>query len=86
MAEPVRAQLRVLWTTPSYTPHPFAAHKRVPQAAVQRLREAMVGMNSDPAAKPLLDRLAFVGIVPAQDAEYNDIRALKLTVSDHLLR
>lgn len=86
VAEPVREQLRVLWTTPGYTPHPFAAHKRVPEATVQRLRDAMIGMNSDPAAKPLLDRLAFVGIVPAQDAEYNDIRALKLTVSEHLLR
>lgn len=86
LAEPVREQLRVLWTTPSYTPHPFAAHKRIPEATVQRLRDAMTGMNSDPAARPLLDRLAFVGIVPAHDAEYNDIRALKLTVSDHLLQ
>ena len=85
LAEPVREKLRVLWTTPSYTPHPFAAHKRVPAAAVQRLRDAMIGMNRDPAAKPLLDRLAFLGIVPADDAEYDDIRALKLTVSDHLL-
>lgn len=85
LAEPVREQLRILWTTPSYTPHPFAAHKRVPAAAMQRLRDAMIGMNADPAAKPLLDRLAFVGIVPAEDGEYNDIRALNITVSEHLL-
>lgn len=86
LAESWRAQLRILWTTPSYTPHPFAAHKRVSAATVQRLREAMIGMNTDPAAKPLLDRLAFVGIVPAEDVEYNDIRALNITVSEHLLK
>lgn len=86
LAEPVREQLRVLWTTPSYTPHPFAAHKRVPKTVVQRLRQAMIDMHNDAVANPLLDRIAFTGIAAAEDAEYNDIRALKLTALEHLLK
>lgn len=44
-------------------------------------------MHEDPDGKPLLDRIAFGnGIGPATDAEYDDIRALKITISDHLLK
>lgn len=87
MPAAIRDQLRVLWTTPGYTPHPFAVHGRVPKALVERLRAAMVAMQDDPEGKPLLNRIAFAnGIGPATDAEYNDIRALKITISDHLLK
>lgn len=86
LAEPVRGQLRILWTTPGYTPHPFAAHRRVPGPVVQRLRDAMIGMSGDPSAKLLLDRVAIAGFAAATDAEYDDIRALKVTGSEHLLK
>ncbi len=87
MPAATRDQLRVLWTTPGYTPHPFAAHGRVPKAVIERLRAAMVAMNQDPQGKLLLDRIAFLkGISAANDAEYNDTRALKITISDHLIK
>lgn len=82
----VRKQLRILWTTPSYTPHPFAVHRRVPREVVERLRAAMIAMDHDPEGKALLARIAFSGITGARDAEYDDLRALGLTISDHLLR
>lgn len=87
MPAETRDQLRILWTTPGYTPHPFAAHSRIPKGIVVRLRTAMLAMHEDPEGKPLLDRIAFVnGIGAATDAEYDDIRALKITISDHLLK
>lgn len=87
MPAEIRDQLRVLWTTPGYTPHPFAAHSRVPKAIVERLRAAMIAMNQDPQGKVLLDRIAFSkGIGAANDAEYNDIRALTIIISDPAIK
>ncbi len=86
-ADPVaREKLRILWTTPAYTPHPFIAHKRVPKEVVARLRAAMLAMDADPAGQALLKTLALNGLTAAEDKDYDDIRALGLTVSDHLLK
>lgn len=86
-ADPVvREKLRILWTTPAYTPHPFIAHKRVPKQVIARLRAAMFAMDADPAGQVLLKTLALNGITKAEDKDYDDIRALGLTVSDHLLK
>lgn len=73
----VREALRVLWTTPGYTPHPFAAHARVPAAVVDAVRKAMLGMQGDAAGKALLAPLNVKGFQPANDAQYNDHRALR---------
>lgn len=81
----VRKQLRVLWQTPRYTPHAIAAHPRVPAAVVARLREAMLAMDGDARGRALLARIGFKGIVPATDADYDDIRALRIPLLDALI-
>ncbi len=87
MPKAVRDQLRILWTTRGYTPHPFAAHVRVPKAVITKLRAAMLAMDQDPQGKQLLDRIAFSsGISAATDEDYNDIRMLNVTVSDKLIK
>ena len=75
-----RDQLRILWTSPGYAPHPFAAHSRVPNAVVEQVRDVLINMDKDPAAKPLLGQLAIKGMTVASDAEYDAIRALKLPI------
>lgn len=80
----LRDRLRVLWTTQGYTPHAIAAHPRVPAATVERLRDAMLGLDSDPAGKAVLEGIGFKGIAPAQDADYNDVRALHIELIDPL--
>ncbi len=77
----MRAQLRVLSETPSYTPHAIATHPRVDKAVAERLLAAMAALDGDEAGRKLLAPLAFKGIVPAKDADWNDIRALDI----HLL-
>jgi len=80
-AEGVRSSLRVLWSTPGYTPHPFVAHRRVPAAAVEALRKAMIAMQDDAAGKAVLAPLNFKGFQATSDADYNDHRALRAQLS-----
>jgi phosphonate transport system substrate-binding protein len=74
----VRDQLRVLWRTEDYTPHAFAAHPRVDKQTVARVRDAMVAMADDPRGQQLLAAIGFVGIDPASDGDWNDVRALNI--------
>lgn len=85
IAPDIRDQLRILWKTPAFTPHAIAAHPRVPAAVVIRIGRAMYKMDQDPAGRALLKAIGFKGIAPARDAEYDDIRALRITVLDELV-
>lgn len=77
--DPAQAgQIRVLSTTTPYTPHAIAAHPRVPVEILSRVTAAMMHLDADPAAKPLLDTLGFNGIEPASDADWDDVRALEI--------
>ena len=73
----IQDQLRILWTSPPYTPHPIAAHARVPQEVVKKLLGAMSAMHLDPQGKALLEGVKFKGIVPAEEHEYDEIRTFK---------
>ncbi len=74
----VRDALRVLTETPAYTPHAFAAHPRVAPATLAKVLAAMASLATDETGQHLLTPLAFKGIAPAQDKEWNDIRALDI--------
>jgi phosphonate transport system substrate-binding protein len=76
----VRGALRVLSETPAYTPHAFAAHPRVPPAILARVLAAMASLSADETGQRLLSPLAFKGIAAAQDKDWNDIRALDITL------
>lgn len=82
----VREQLRVLWTTKTYTPHAFAAHPSVDKAAVTRLQKALLGMNDDPEGQALLKTINFKGMQSAKNADWDDVRALGLNILDQLIR
>lgn len=74
----VRAKLRILWTTKGYTPHAIAAHKRVPVAMQKKVQAALVALETTPAGKKMLKRMKVKGFVPAKNADWDDVRALKL--------
>lgn len=86
MDAPVRDELRVLWQTKDYTPHAFAAHPRVPAADLQALRAAMLTADSDPRMRSVLEGIGFKGFDAAQDAEWNDVRALGISTLAALLK
>jgi phosphonate transport system substrate-binding protein len=78
----VQAQLRVLWATSRYTAHAIAAHPRVPRTALERVQRAMLAMHGDPRGAALLAAIEFVGIEPARDADWDDVRALGIPALD----
>lgn len=84
-APEVREQLRVLWTTPAYTPHAIAVHPRVNADAVERLTKALLAMNNDPEGQKLLKTVNFKGIEAAKNSDWDDVRALNIKLLDPLL-
>ncbi|MFT5175377.1 MAG: phosphonate transport system substrate-binding protein [Gammaproteobacteria bacterium] len=74
----VRQQLRILWTSPGYTPHAIAVHPRVPQEVVESVRRALVVMADDEAGRLVLDRLKVKGFAAAANANWDDVRALRI--------
>jgi phosphonate transport system substrate-binding protein len=81
----IRNQLRILWVSPGYTPHAFAAHPRLDSAVVERIQSAMIGLEGSETGRALLESLKIEGIEAAGDAEWNDIRAMNLHLLDNLL-
>ncbi len=51
----VRQQLRVLFETQAYTPHPVATHPTVPAAVRERFFKAMLKQTQDEEGRKLLD-------------------------------
>lgn len=77
-APAVREQLRVLWTTPGYTPHAIAVRADVAPDVASKVQEALAAMNRDPAGLAALERLKVNGFVPAVNADWDDVRALEI--------
>jgi phosphonate transport system substrate-binding protein len=82
----VREPLRVLWTSPGYTPHAFAAHPRVNAAQIARLQAAMLALAQDPRGRELLSGIGFTGIEAGEDSDWDDVRALGIDVLERLIR
>ncbi len=86
VAPEVRDQLRILWTSAPFTPHAIAAHPRVAEDILERLRRAMLEMDQDPKGKELLSRIKFKGIEPATNDNWDDVRSLGLDLLEQLIR
>jgi len=78
MAPDVSQNLRVLTSTRDYVPHAFAAHPRVTAAEVAAVTKALQSLDVDDTGRELLEPLSFKGIVAAQDADWNEIRELRI--------
>lgn len=76
----VRDQLRILWKSRPYTPHPIAVHPRVPGEVAQRAVAALLAMADDPQGAVLLEEAGFKGFVSAKDSDYEDIRKLQHSI------
>lgn len=78
----VSQNLRILWKTPSFTAHAIASHPRITPDQRLRLLKAMAAMTDDPEGLKLLKAIGFKGFEPAANADWNDVRALKILPSD----
>ena len=83
--QPIRDQLRILWTTNPFTSHALAAHPRVPAETVALIQSAMVGMEHNEEGKKLLKALSWKGVEKAQNSRWDDVRELGLDLLDMLI-
>jgi phosphonate transport system substrate-binding protein len=74
----VRDHLRVLWTSPPYPSHAFAAHPRVPPAVIAQVLQALEAMPQDPEGRALLQALEVPGIEAAADPDWDAVRTLHI--------
>ena len=74
------ARVRVIDTLGPSTIQPVVASRRLPQRLRTELRAFLLGLASDPVARPHLDRALVEGFEAVTDASYNDIRAMLAAV------
>lgn len=65
--EAVRSQLNILFTTPDISPHPLAAHPRIPVDVSKKIVAALLAMRNGPESSKLL---AAVQIPQPIEADY----------------
>ena len=67
-------RFRGIFVSDEYPDLAVIAHPRVPAAVVERVRQALIAMKSDPAAAPVLARARSQGFDPATDRDYDGVR------------
>lgn len=82
----VGKELRILWQSPGYTPHAFAAHPRVPADKVARLLAAMQQLDRSARGRALLEAVNLHGVAAADDRAWDDVRGLGLERLDPVVR
>ena len=78
MSADVSEALDILWQSSDYTPHAFAAHPDLDADLVKSIQKAMVEMEHTEQGERLLAAINFRGIVAAEDADWDDVRALNI--------
>jgi len=81
----VKEQLRVLWQTQPYTPHAIASHPRVESDVVDKLTAALVEMSNTDEGRALLEPLKIGRWQASEDADWDDVRSLGITLLDSLV-
>jgi phosphonate transport system substrate-binding protein len=67
---------RAIWTSEPFPDLAVVVHPRVPADTVKRVRDTLVGMSTDPAAKDVLERAGCPGFAAADEADYENVRAV----------
>ena len=75
----VKENLRVLYTTGAYRPHPIAVNPRVSVTAVEAFTNAVLGLKKDPAGRQLLEAIQISEPVKVTyQKDYKDLESLGL--------
>ncbi|MGS0692252.1 phosphate/phosphite/phosphonate ABC transporter substrate-binding protein [Shewanella sp. 30m-9] len=79
MDSDVTENLKVLWSTPGYTPHAIATHPRVSRELRQVLLSELLALSTTSKGRSLLEGLGFKGMEAAASGDWDDVRALALS-------
>ena len=74
--ENVRKDLRVLWTSEGYTPHPIVTHPNMAEADRQAILNALIAVSNDTSKSLLLKNIGLSGFTASDDNDWDDVRAL----------
>jgi phosphonate transport system substrate-binding protein len=75
-AEREGVRFREIFASEPYPDLAVIAHPRVPAAVVEKVRQALVAMKSDPHAGPILERAKSRGFELATDRDYDSVRRI----------
>ncbi|WP_407334254.1 phosphate/phosphite/phosphonate ABC transporter substrate-binding protein [Enterovibrio sp. 27052020O] len=78
--ENTKKKLNVLFTTEGFTPHAVATHPSLSDDTKKRLQAAFVALADNPEGKAALKTLNMKGFQSATDADWDDVRALNISV------
>jgi len=76
----IKDQLTILWTSDGFTPHAIAVHKRVPSKNANSIQKSFITLSSENNTKKLLSKIKLKGLESAQNADWNDVRELKIEI------
>ncbi|CAM2871617.1 Phosphate/phosphite/phosphonate ABC transporter substrate-binding protein [Vibrio neptunius] len=82
LPEETRQKLTPIWTTKGYTPHAIAVHPNLNNKVKDKLQQALMEFGASPERLAHLETLKLKGFVPAQDSDWNDVRALNIRLLD----
>ena len=77
--ESLQSQLRVLYISPHYIPHPFSAHPRIPQQIREKVIKAFLKISADESGRKMLKAIQMEQPARANYAkDYKLLEKLKL--------
>lgn len=79
--EPIelQSQLRILFKTPNFVPHPFSVHPRIPLSVREKVIAGFLKIATDPAGRDLLKAIQIAQPIRADYArDYKSLEQLKL--------
>lgn len=76
--ENIRKQLRVLYKTDELSPHPLAAHPRVPTEVRDKVQAALLQMGQTAKGQTMLNEIPIKKVGPASVLDYQSLQALGL--------
>ncbi|NJD56324.1 MAG: phosphate/phosphite/phosphonate ABC transporter substrate-binding protein [Nitrospirae bacterium] len=68
--EEIRSALRTIYTTRSFPSHPVAAHPRVPADIREKVRKALLSLNSSPEGREMLRKVPVEQLIPVTYSDY----------------
>ncbi len=78
MPNEIKEQLIPLWTTKGFTPHAIAVNPNIDKQLADKVQEYLVQMENNTSDKALIAPLQIEGFVAADNAAWDDVRALKI--------
>lgn len=83
MPADIKEQLVPLWKTKGFTPHAIAVNPKVDKQLAHKVQEYLVQMESNPRDSALIAPLQIEGFIAADNAAWDDVRALKIDLLSH---